>query len=105
MTNNDKKSESSSQNIQSVKELLMKYTDPKPEYTGFSAHGLAEMIINASTAPRVSHKTGRTVEVQGKDHEDHDCSMEFKGYCRGCTNLLADIVKEKHKFNANDIQI
>ena len=32
---------------ETIKELLMKYTDPKPEYDGLTADELAKMILKA----------------------------------------------------------
>ena len=33
--------------IQAVKDILMKYTDPKPEFTGISAHAISNKILEA----------------------------------------------------------
>lgn len=41
---------------QAIKELLMKYTDPKPEYDGMTADELARLILIAINDPEEWHK-------------------------------------------------
>ena len=53
--------------IQAVKELLMKYTDPKLEHSGIMASGLAERIV------KLVRESEQSMEVRmTKDHEDQN---------------------------------
>lgn len=44
--------------IEAIKEKLMKFLDPKPEYSGMTARGLAERLFKIATAENLCSKCG-----------------------------------------------
>lgn len=64
-----------SQRISTIKSLLLKYTDPKPQYDGITAHEIATIIDEATSERAQTLKAYQ--RINGCPHpEACDCFLE-----------------------------